>query len=60
MTAEREPGWYWVKFTTESQWKACEFAFYQDKQEIWYYGGNFTRPFAVIGPRIPTPDEVAT
>ncbi len=57
MTTERKPGWYWVKPEEISgEWKPVEFT----EERLWHVWGRLVRDnhLFLIGPRIPTPDEV--
>lgn len=60
MTAEKlEPGWYWVKWVAESDWRPAEWITETCFPLHWwtFYEGRptFDRQPAIIGPRIEPP-----
>ena len=61
MADERKPGLYRVKWSHESGWEIAEYRIALG-QRFWVADNNsavLSGP-AVIGPRIPTPDEAAS
>jgi len=58
MTAEREPGWYWVKLSHEGAWHAVA-TYGHPREKCWRFDGQIfaESAFAVIGLRALTPDE---
>lgn len=51
MSDQRQPGWYWVQEWMMEDWQPRYWS------DGGFDGGLSDEVFAVIGPRIPTPDE---
>ena len=56
--SERKAGWYWVKYLADSEWSPSYYNS-DSSDRPWPEACSAIEGFepAVIGPRIPTPDE---